>query len=184
MRLGTAWFVIILVVVNPRVVQGFCPSSRLVSRAAVRRGTFPALADGADDESYFDFESDDVFEAVVTDPTDKLKVRQASLENKMMVGFKQFVKDRKATNERLNGIETGISGINERLNAMQNATNERFNGVETQISGINGRLDGINGRLDAMQKAQMLVATALAAWMMFAPKLFEVVLASVPHATQ
>ena len=182
MRLGTAWFVIILVLLSICVVQGFCPSSRLVSRAAVRRGTFPALADGAEDGS--DFDLDDVFDAVVTDPTDKLKVRQASLENKMMVGFKQFVKDGKATNERLNGIETGISGINERLNAMQNATNERFNGVETQISGINGRLDGINGRLDAMRKAQMLVATALAAWMMLAPKLLEVVLASVPHATQ
>jgi hypothetical protein len=164
MRLRTAWFVIILVVVNLRAVQGFCPSSRFVSRAAVRRGTFPALADGADDGPAFVFESDDEFEAIVTDPIERLilrqklfentvKVRQASVEttmmaglaslkSTMMAGFKQLTKDRAADRK-----------------ALQEASDKR-------------------------DKTQMLVATALAAWMMLAPKLLEVVLASVPHATQ
>jgi hypothetical protein len=160
MRLGTAWFVIILVLLSICVVQGFCLSSRLVSRVALRRNS---LADGVDDEPAFDFEFDDEFDAVVTDPMERLKLRHTSLDNTMKAGFRQLAKSRAADRK---------------------AMNERFNGVETQISGINGRLDAMQEASDKRDKAQMLVAAALAVWVMVAPKLLEELLASVPHATQ
>ena len=126
MWLGTAWFVIILVLLSIRVVQGFRLSSRLISRATVRRGSFRPLADGSD----FDFESDDVF--AVTDPMERLKVRHTSFEN---------------------------SSIDKGLAAIQEASDKR-------------------------DKSQMVVAAAFAAWVLVAPKVFEVLLASIPHTTQ
>ena len=198
MRLGTAWFVIILVLLSIRVVQGFRLSSRLISRATVRRGSFRPLADGSD----FDFESDEVF--AVTDPMERLKVRHTSFENNIKVRhtlleimMMAVLTDQKATNERLKGIETSISGINERLdawNTMQNATNERLSSIDKveRLSSIDKveRFSSDTGRAamqeasDNRDKVQMVAAAAFFAWVPVAPKVFEVLLASVPHATQ
>jgi hypothetical protein len=139
MRLGTAWFVIILVLLSIRVVQGFCPSSCLISRATVRRGSFRPLADG----SNVDFESDEGLDAWNT------------MHN--------------ATNERLSSID-----IVERLSSIDKV--ERF-------SSDKGRA-AMQEASDNRDKDQMVAAAAFFAWVLVAPKVFEVLLASIPHATQ
>ena len=154
MRFGLTYLVSLLAVVSISVVQGFCPSHSSFSRVGIRRGIRPlAEAEGYDFEEVFDDEFN-----TVRDPLMKLNLRQKSLFRKL----------------------TAMTAMEE-LNAVrfQQEANDRAADRKEFIT----RFDGIDKRLDGIEKGQMRTAAFLAAWTMLAPKLFEMLLAVIPHST-